>query len=153
MISIAYKSKKLLYATLFLFFVIKTLACSLNAACLALLDANIPLRYTFAAVTCGLIGEDKTIIYFPTLKQERVILFYFNFFLILIHFFKVIVFKEVTTSMTFLFDSVDKEIISVLTNGIFEKDQLNYLLDSAREYANEKIFPLYNELVSKKYFK
>jgi len=56
-------------------------------------------------------------------------------------------------SITFLFDSVDKEIISVLTSGIFEKDQLNYLLDSAREYANEKIFPLYNELVSKKYFK
>ena len=62
-------------------------------------------------------------------------------------------FKEVTMSMTFLFDSVDKEIISVLTNGIFEKDQLNYLLDNARQYANEKIFPLYNELVSKKYFK
>ena len=56
-------------------------------------------------------------------------------------------------STTFLFDSVDKEIISVLTSGVFEKEQLNYLLDNARQYAVEKIFPLYNELVSKKYFK
>ena len=56
-------------------------------------------------------------------------------------------------SITFIFDSVDQEIISVFTSGAFEKDQLNYLLDNARQYANDKIFPLYNELISKKYFK
>lgn len=55
------------------FLSIKYLACALNCACLALLDANIPLKYTFAAVTCALLKEESQIVYFPTSKHEKVI--------------------------------------------------------------------------------
>jgi len=51
----------------------KYLANALNCTCLALLDANIPLKCSFAAVNCCLMSNDNQIIYFPTQNQENVI--------------------------------------------------------------------------------
>ncbi len=74
------------------------MACALNSACLALIDANIPLKHTFAAVNCSLMREltslelsmvttkaderiddleaanssGDALIFFPNLKQEKV---------------------------------------------------------------------------------
>ncbi|CAF0740349.1 unnamed protein product [Brachionus calyciflorus] len=107
------------------------LACSLNCACLALLDANIPLKYTFASVSCALIENENRIIYFPNAKQE----------------------KESLMSGTFVFDSVDKDLISVNTSGVFDQDQFNFILNNARQYAIDKIFPLFNKLINQQYNK
>lgn len=47
------------------------LACSINCACLALMNAGIPLKYLFAAVSC-MITHDNEIILDPDSKQLKV---------------------------------------------------------------------------------
>jgi hypothetical protein len=39
---------------------------------LALLDSGIPIKYTFAAVNCAILNNENRVVYFPTLKQEKV---------------------------------------------------------------------------------
>jgi exosome complex component RRP46 len=52
----------------------KYISCALNSCCLALLDASIPLKYTFASVTIGFIKESHELVYFPDIEQEKVII-------------------------------------------------------------------------------
>lgn len=47
------------------------LSCCLNAACMALLDAGLPLTTLFCGVTCAL-QPDGTILLDPTARQEQV---------------------------------------------------------------------------------
>lgn len=47
------------------------LSCCLNAACMALLDAGLPLAALFCGVTCAL-QPDGTILLDPTARQEQV---------------------------------------------------------------------------------
>lgn len=47
------------------------LACCLNAACMALVDAGVPMRALFCGVTCAL-DSDGTFMLDPTAKQEKV---------------------------------------------------------------------------------
>lgn len=47
------------------------LACCLNAACMALVDAGVPMRALFCGVTCAL-DSDGTLVLDPTAKQEKV---------------------------------------------------------------------------------
>lgn len=47
------------------------LACCLNAACMALVDAGVPMRALFCGVTCALDSEG-TLVLDPTAKQEKV---------------------------------------------------------------------------------
>lgn len=47
------------------------LACCLNAACIALVDAGVPMRALFCGVTCAL-DSDGTLVLDPTAKQEKV---------------------------------------------------------------------------------
>lgn len=47
------------------------LSCCLNAACMALLDAGLPLATLFCGVTCAL-QPDGTILLDPTARQEQV---------------------------------------------------------------------------------
>lgn len=47
------------------------LACCLNAACMALVDAGVPMRALFCGVTCAL-DSDGTLLLDPTAKQEKV---------------------------------------------------------------------------------
>ncbi|NWI74784.1 EXOS5 protein, partial [Dryoscopus gambensis] len=46
------------------------LSCCLNAACMALLDAGLPLSSLFCGVTCAL-QPDGTILLDPTARQEQ----------------------------------------------------------------------------------
>ncbi|XP_029781433.1 exosome complex component RRP46 isoform X2 [Suricata suricatta] len=46
------------------------LACCLNAACMALVDAGVPMRALFCGVTCALDSEG-TLVLDPTAKQEK----------------------------------------------------------------------------------
>ncbi|GAB5582003.1 transmembrane protein 91 isoform X1 [Prionailurus iriomotensis] len=47
------------------------LACCLNAACMALVDAGVPMRALFCGVTCALDSEG-TLVLDPTAKQEKI---------------------------------------------------------------------------------
>lgn len=58
----------------------KYLACALNSACLALLDAGVPLKYTFGAVCCSVIENADRVVFFPSLKQEKVKVVIINYF-------------------------------------------------------------------------
>ena len=102
------------------------LACAVNAAFLALLDAVIPLRFTVAAVTCA-VNSQGVILLDPTAAQE----------------------EEATACMTFAFDSVDKSLVTSHTRGIFSKEQYIGCL-KACSIASQSIFDFYREGMTKK---
>ncbi len=54
---------------------------------------------------------------------------------------------------TFAFDSIDKDVIFININGQLDQDNLNNLLNNARQFAIDKIFPVINKLVGEKYNK
>lgn len=54
--------------------VFQLLSCFLNAACMALMDAGLPMSCLFCGVTCA-IDRDGQIITDPTAAQEKVSLF------------------------------------------------------------------------------
>ena len=112
------------------------LACAINSVCMALLDANIPMKYNFASIHCSMLKEDQNegdnnnrIVYFPTAKQER------NSSLII----------------TFVFDSIDNDVMFVNTSGIFDQENFDLMLKGAQKYANEKLFVFFNKQIKKKY--
>lgn len=47
------------------------MACCLNATCMALVDAGVPMQALFCGVTCAL-DSDGTLMLDPTAKQEKV---------------------------------------------------------------------------------
>ena len=47
------------------------LSCCINAACMALLDAGVPMKYLIASVTC-ILDKDGQLLLDPTEKQARV---------------------------------------------------------------------------------
>lgn len=54
--------------------VFQLLSCFLNAACMTLMDAGLPMSCLFCGVTCA-IDKDGQIITDPTAAQEKVNLF------------------------------------------------------------------------------
>lgn len=47
------------------------MACCLNATCMALVDAGVPMQALFCGITCAL-DSDGTLVLDPTAKQEKV---------------------------------------------------------------------------------
>ncbi|KAG8511383.1 Exosome complex component RRP46 [Galemys pyrenaicus] len=70
------------------------LACCLNAACMALVDAGVPMRALFCGVTCAL-DSDGNLVLDPTTKQE----------------------KEARAVLTFALDSVERKLLMSTTKG------------------------------------
>ncbi len=103
------------------------LACAINCVCLALLDASVPLRFNFAAVCCSL-RHDNQIVFYPTFRQE----------------------KESQLTATFVFDSVENDLIFVNTSGQYELEQFDFLLKKARDYAVNNVFTFYNKTIANK---
>ena len=102
------------------------LACSINAAFLALLDACVPLQFTVVAVCCAIDTEGE-ITLDPKLNQE----------------------KTASAIMTFAFDSKDKNLIMSNTSGIYTKEKYQICLALCRE-ASAQIFCSYREAITKK---
>lgn len=102
------------------------LACCINAACLALLDAGVPMRFTVAAVGC-MLDEEGQIILDPTLKQA----------------------KDAETLMTFAFDSIDNTVISVTTTGVYSQDIFQQCLSACKE-ASKEVFEFYRAALKRK---
>ncbi len=102
------------------------LACAINTVCLALLDAAIPLRHSFAAVHCAL--KDGHVVFFPGADLP-----------------------EPTLAVTFVLDSVDNDVVFVNTSGLFDLDSFNCLLKAAQDYANTHLFSFFSQQVKAKY--
>lgn len=63
--------KSFLLGVIFPWRVLQLLSCFLNAACMTLMDAGLPMNCLFCGVTCA-IGKDGEIITDPTAAQEKV---------------------------------------------------------------------------------
>ncbi|XP_037740389.1 exosome complex component RRP46 [Chelonia mydas] len=105
------------------------LACCLNAACMGLMDAGLPMKSLFCGVTCtldatGAIGLD------PTAKQE----------------------KEARAVVTFAISSVERQVLMSTTKGTCSVEELQQCIAAAQR-ASGAIFQFYRDSVRRKYSK
>ncbi|KAL0610070.1 Exosome complex component RRP46 [Plecturocebus cupreus] len=105
------------------------LACCLNAACMALVDAGIPMRALFCGVTCAL-DSDGTLVLDPTSKQE----------------------KEARAVLTFALDNVERKLLMSSTKGLFSDAELQQCL-AAAQAASQHVFRFYRESLQRRYSK
>ncbi|XP_023712969.1 exosome complex component RRP46 [Cryptotermes secundus] len=101
------------------------LACAVNAACLALINSGIAMKFLVAAVSCMIDHEDNILID-PNSKQL----------------------KGSKASLTFVFDSIKKNIMACHTTGRFTQLQYEESLLKCRN-GSDKIFSFYREIVRK----
>lgn len=102
------------------------LSCCINAVCMALMEAGLPMNYLVASVSCVLDAERKCILN-PNLKQQ----------------------KESKVAMTFCFDSVHHDIISCDTRGSFTKEEY-VSCETSCKGACVTIFEFYRDTAAKK---
>ena len=104
-------------------------ATSINAACLALLDASVPLSFLLAAVTVA-VTKDGELLVDPTLKQAR----------------------NSSAEAMFVFSSREEGAVSSVIDGKLGHDQLQQALTAAR-LASKAIFEFYRETIRRKFSK
>ncbi|NWU99736.1 EXOS5 protein, partial [Upupa epops] len=105
------------------------LSCCLNAACLGLLDAGLPLSSLFCGVTCAL-SPCGTIILDPTSRQEQ----------------------EARAVLTFAIASLDRKVLAATTKGICSVEEMQQCLAAAQRAAGT-IFRFYRDSVRRRYSK
>ncbi|XP_027951612.1 exosome complex component RRP46 isoform X2 [Eumetopias jubatus] len=105
------------------------LACCLNASCMALVDAGVPMRALFCGVTCAL-NSDGTLVLDPTAKQE----------------------KEARAVLTFALDSVERKLLMSTTKGLYSDAELQQCL-AAAQAASQHVFHFYRESLQRRYSK
>jgi len=101
-------------------------ACAVNASCLALLDAAIPLRHLIASVAC-IITQEDVLILDPTHRQE----------------------KDAKTTMLFAFESENMHVISSRVHGAVSDEEYQTSVCACRE-ASKDIFKFYREAMERK---
>nr|XP_020018133.1 exosome complex component RRP46 isoform X1 [Castor canadensis] len=105
------------------------LACCLNAACMALVDAGVPMQALFCGVTCAL-DSDGTLMLDPTAKQE----------------------KEARAVLTFALESVEQKLLMSTTKGLYSDTELQQCL-AAAQAASQHVFRFYRESLQRRYSK
>ncbi|XP_016364214.1 exosome complex component RRP46-like [Sinocyclocheilus rhinocerous] len=105
------------------------LSCCLNAACMALMDAGLPMSHLFCSVTCA-ISKEGQIITDPTALQE----------------------KESRALLTFAIDSVERNVLMSSTTGSFSVQELQQCIAISQK-ASEQIFQFYRHSVKRRYSK
>ncbi|NXF42390.1 EXOS5 protein, partial [Nyctibius bracteatus] len=105
------------------------LSCCLNAACMGLLDAGLPLTSLFCGVTCAL-DPNGSIVLDPTSRQEQ----------------------EARAVLTFAIDSVERKVLSATTKGSCSVEEMQQCLVAAQRAA-DTIFQFYRDSVRRKYSK
>lgn len=116
------------YAVLFLFFYFlffQLIACAVNAACLSLLNSGLSMRFLVAAVNC-IIDKDGEIILDPDHRQSL----------------------DARANLTFVFESVLKNTVTIYTTGKFTQGQYNDSMILCRE-ASSIVFDFYKDVVKK----
>ncbi|XP_055029979.2 exosome complex component RRP46 [Misgurnus anguillicaudatus] len=106
------------------------LSCCLNAACMALMDAGLPMSYLFCGVTCAITKEEGQIITDPTARQE----------------------KESRALLTFAIDSVERNVLMSSTTGSFSVKELQQCIAISQK-ASEQVFQFYRDSVKRRYSK
>ncbi|XP_047033756.1 exosome complex component RRP46 [Helicoverpa zea] len=101
------------------------LACCINCTCLALLNAGLAMRHTFAAVSCA-IDEHGNIQLDPAPAQL----------------------DTARANMTFVFDSRENSLVTGFTDGSFSESAYNEALERCRA-ASQLVFDFYKDIVSK----
>lgn len=104
----------------------KLLSCCLNAACMALMDAGLPMSCLFCGVTCAITKEGQ-IITDPTTRQEKVHhtssshlqLAQTIQIVILVFILSVLCPQESRALLTFAIDSVQHNVLMSTTTGSF----------------------------------
>ncbi|CAL1530175.1 unnamed protein product [Lymnaea stagnalis] len=102
------------------------LACCINAACLALLDAAVNMSFMVAAVAVS-VADEGQIKLDPSKNDE----------------------EKGRASITFVFDSVDLNVVSIVTSGKFSQIEYKAGLELARE-ASQKVFQFFKDSMSRK---
>ncbi|XP_061454004.1 exosome complex component RRP46 isoform X3 [Rhineura floridana] len=105
------------------------LASCLNATCMGLMDAGLPMNSLFCGVTCAL-DADGNITLDPTAKQE----------------------KEAQSVLTFAIDSTEKKVLMSNTKGTCSVEQLQQCV-AASQRAADTIFQFYRDAAHRKYSK
>ncbi|XP_035240169.1 exosome complex component RRP46 isoform X1 [Anguilla anguilla] len=105
------------------------LSCCLNAACMALMDAGLPMGCLFCGVTCA-IDPEGHIVTDPTAQQE----------------------KDSRAVMTFAIDSAQHRVMMSSTKGSFSVNELQQCI-AVSQRASEKIFQFYRESIRRRYSK
>ncbi|XP_067317043.1 exosome complex component RRP46 [Anolis sagrei] len=105
------------------------LASCLNAACIGLMDAGLPMSSLFCGVTCAL-DADGNLTLDPTAKQE----------------------KEAQAVLTFAIDSIEKKVLMSSTKGTCSVEQLQQCV-AASQRAADTIFQFYRDSACRKYSK
>uniref|UniRef100_A0A671RPH5 Exosome complex component RRP46 n=1 Tax=Sinocyclocheilus anshuiensis TaxID=1608454 RepID=A0A671RPH5_9TELE len=106
------------------------LSCCLNAACMALMDAGLPMSHLFCSVTCA-ISKEGQIIIDPTARQEKV---------------------RRTALLTFAIESVECNVLMSSTTGSFSVQELQQCIAISQK-ASEQIFQFYRDSVKRRYSK
>eukprot|EP01119_Soliformovum_irregulare_P015984 TRINITY_DN4585_c0_g1_i1.p1 TRINITY_DN4585_c0_g1~~TRINITY_DN4585_c0_g1_i1.p1 ORF type:complete len:181 (-),score=51.30 TRINITY_DN4585_c0_g1_i1:125-667(-) len=99
---------------------------AVNAACLALIDAGIPMKNMIAATTIAYLDGD--LILDPTEKEE----------------------KESSSIFTFAIHSQSDGTLAVRTKGFFSEDEFNHASE-ASQGACERVFSFLRRSLEKKY--
>ncbi|NXO13802.1 EXOS5 protein, partial [Oriolus oriolus] len=105
------------------------LSCCLNAACMALLDAGLPLAALFCGVTCAL-QPDGTILLDPTARQEQ----------------------EARAILTFAIASSERKVLMANTKGSCSVEEMHQCMAAAQRAA-DTIFQFYRDSVRRRYSK
>uniref|UniRef100_A0A8C0U459 Exosome component 5 n=1 Tax=Cyanistes caeruleus TaxID=156563 RepID=A0A8C0U459_CYACU len=105
------------------------LSCCLNAACMALLDAGLPLATLFCGVTCAL-QPDGTILLDPTARQEQ----------------------DARAILTFAIASSERKVLMATTKGSCSVEEMQQCLAAAQRAA-DTIFQFYRDSVRRRYSK
>lgn len=102
------------------------LACIINAACLALINAAIPMKFTIAAVSCMIEDSTNNIILDPDNTQL----------------------EDARAEFTYAFDSMKKDVICCHTTGQFTEAEFFETIDKCRQ-GSQRVFDFYRNLVKK----
>ncbi|XP_033928091.1 exosome complex component RRP46 [Melopsittacus undulatus] len=105
------------------------LSCCLNAACMGLLDAGLPLASLFCGVTCAL-HPDGSLILDPTTRQEQ----------------------EARAVLTFAIDSAEKKVLMASTKGACSMEEMQQCIAAAQSAA-DTIFQFYRDSIRRRYSK
>lgn len=101
-------------------------ACCVNAACLALLNSGISMRFVVAAVHCCVDAETGQLVVDPDLRQC----------------------SSSRAQLTFVFESVHGNTVAIYTQGQYTIGQYNDALEMCAQ-ASRVVFDFYRTAVSK----
>lgn len=109
----------------FIFFCPQLIACSVNAACLALLNSGLSMKMLVGGVHC-IITADGDLVLDPSRDQC----------------------DKARASLTFVFDSIDKNIVSAHTTGKFTIGEYNDAVFQCQR-ASDVVFKFYRNALKK----